>query len=105
MVVETSTDSLGHTRVLYRRLTDPRSLPPSPFRLNHALGGAVNVLALTFLAVIWCLQFFPPNPNPTATEMNWGCAIYGFTLVGSIVYYMSVARFRYRGPVVNIRQL
>jgi hypothetical protein len=36
--------------------------------------------------------------------MNWGSAVYGFVLIASAVYYALRARFKYKGPVVNVRK-
>jgi hypothetical protein len=59
---------------------------------------------MLFLALVWTFQFFPPAPNPTPADMNWGIAVYGGVLIASAVYYIFRAKYKYKGPVVNVKK-
>ncbi|KAF2225599.1 amino acid/polyamine transporter I [Elsinoe ampelina] len=89
--------------ILHKRVTRPNELPPSRFSLGRFVV-AVNIVALSLLAVIFVFLFFPPIPRPAPAEMNWTVLIYGVTLVGCLVFYMLVGRHRYQAPVALVKK-
>lgn len=88
--------------MLYRRNWGG-PLPTSRFSLGKS-GNTINIISLLFLALVWTFQFFPPAPNPAPADMNWGSAIYGFVVIVAAAYYILRGRFKYDGPVVNVRK-
>ncbi|KAK4158689.1 amino acid transporter [Cladorrhinum sp. PSN259] len=82
-----------------------RGIPllPSRFSLGR-LGLVVNLSSLAFLLLIYIFAFFPPVPNPSYDEMNWGILGYGVVILFSLAYYLVRARFEYVGPVEYVRK-
>ena len=78
-------------------------LLPSKFNLGK-LGLPFNIISLLFLAFIWVFCFFPPMPNPSLPDMNWGILGYGVVIIFSIVYYLVWGNKQYVGPVEYTRK-
>ena len=89
---------------LLRRRVRDKPLPRTRFSLGK-YGPAINVIAITFLLVVWIFQFFPSAPHPTGTSMNWSIVIFGAVVVFFSVYYWVVARHTYEAPVVHVARL
>ncbi|OAA81607.1 Amino acid/polyamine transporter I [Akanthomyces lecanii RCEF 1005] len=89
--------------MIWRRWTNSPLLS-SKFSLGR-WGLAVNIASEAFLVVIFILAFMPPNPNPSAEEMNWNIVIYGGIAIFSVIYYLFRGRHQYEGPVVYVRAL
>jgi choline transport protein len=82
-----------------------RGIPLLPSRFNLGrLGLVVNLSSLAFLLLIYIFAFFPPVPNPSYAEMNWGILGYGVVILFSLAYYLVRARFEYVGPVEYVRK-
>ncbi|KAL9051905.1 MAG: hypothetical protein Q9206_004520 [Seirophora lacunosa] len=73
-----------------------------PFRVPGALGVAVNVAALVYMAVIIFFSFWPPLRPTTAENMNYSVLVTGFVICFSIVYYLVYAKKTYKGPLVEV---
>ncbi|KAM7211553.1 amino acid transporter [Rhypophila decipiens] len=80
-----------------------KPLLPSRFSLGR-LGLLVNLSSLAFLLLIYIFAFFPPVPNPSNDEMNWGVLGYGLVILFSLAYYLVKGRFQYVGPVQYVRK-
>jgi hypothetical protein len=50
------------------------------------------------------MMFFPTSPNPRPADMNWSVVMYGFVTIVSLVFYFTVAKHSYIGPVMDVRQ-
>ncbi|KAI4112802.1 MAG: hypothetical protein LQ345_006102 [Seirophora villosa] len=73
-----------------------------PFRVPGALGVAVNVASLVYMAVIIFFSFWPPLRPTTAENMNYSVLVTGFVICFSIVYYLVYAKKTYKGPLVEV---
>ncbi|KAK8127243.1 amino acid transporter [Apiospora sp. TS-2023a] len=89
--------------VLWRRITH-KPLLPSKLSLGR-YGLFINLVSMLFLIVTFVFSFFPPSPNPTPDLMNWNILIWGASVLGSLIYYVAVARKVYVGPVEYVRKL
>jgi choline transport protein len=108
------------TTIAYRKMTGYK-LPKTRFPLGR-LGLPINILALCFLWLAFVLVslvvivtqrlqtptdtmqvFFPSEPNPTASSMNWSCLIFGAVMVFAMVWFAVRQRSIYKGPVVQVR--
>ncbi|KAK7981393.1 hypothetical protein PG988_003631 [Apiospora saccharicola] len=89
--------------VLWRRITH-KPLLPSKLSLGR-YGLFINLVSMVFLIVAFVFSFFPPSPNPTPDLMNWNILIWGASVLGSLIYYVAVARKVYVGPVEYVRKL
>ncbi|KAM3519991.1 hypothetical protein NHJ13051_007137 [Beauveria bassiana] len=89
--------------MIWRRATGSPLLR-SKFSLGR-WGLATNIASEAFLIVIFILAFMPPNPNPTASQMNWNVVIYGGIAIFSVIYYFFRGTHQYEGPVVYVRTL
>jgi len=65
----------------------------------------INIVSMLFLIIAFVFSFFPPSRNPTPALMNWNILIWGCSVIGSLIYYVAVARKRYVGPVEYVRKL
>ncbi|KAH7112914.1 amino acid/polyamine transporter I [Dendryphion nanum] len=88
--------------VTWRRL---KGLPllESKFSLGK-MGLPVNLLALSFMLLVYVFAFFPPVPHPVASGMNWAIVVYIGVLGIAGIYYVVRARHHYEGPVAYVRK-
>ncbi len=91
--------------LLWRKLCK-KPLLPSRFKLG-VLGSAINVVALSWLLLIFALSFFPPVPVPllTVAKMNWGSVMWSSIALLSLLYFVMKGRKQYVGPVEYVRRL
>jgi amino acid transporter len=78
-------------------------LLPSKFSLGK-FGLPINIIALLFLVFIWVFCFFPPMPNPSVADMNWGVVGYAGVIILATIYYLIRGRKQYVGPVEYTRK-
>lgn len=90
---------------VWRRLSGQPMLP-SKFNMGR-LGLAINLVSLAFLAVVFVMAFFPPQPSPALTpqNMNWSSLVFSTIAIWGVVFYYVWARHRYVGPVEYVRKL
>ncbi|RMZ85432.1 hypothetical protein DV737_g752, partial [Chaetothyriales sp. CBS 132003] len=88
--------------IAWRRLTN-QPLLPSSFKLGK-LGLPINIAAFLFCLVVYIFAFFPPEPNPPLSSMNWAIAVYGGVLIFAFIYFIFTGRFHYVGPVEYVRK-
>ncbi|EUC44350.1 hypothetical protein COCMIDRAFT_27322 [Bipolaris oryzae ATCC 44560] len=73
-----------------------------PWRLRGALGVANNVVAIAYLFLIIFFSFWPTQPDPDLTSMNWAGVVTGGVAAFSVLYYVVLAKKSYTGPVVEV---
>jgi len=88
--------------IIHRRLYG-EPLPASRFSLGKA-GIYVNIIAMMFLLVGWVLLFFPAAPHPGVKGMNWVALIFGTVMIFSGIYYYFAGRYKYNGPVFDVKE-
>ncbi|KAL9594716.1 MAG: hypothetical protein Q9219_006880 [cf. Caloplaca sp. 3 TL-2023] len=82
-----------------------RGEPLRPRRWSlGAWGAAVNVAAVLSLLLFYFFSFWPLATPVEGETMNWSITIYGAVVAFALVYYAGFAKFRYEGPVVNIKR-
>lgn len=99
----TFTYAISTACVLWRRITDPDSLPPARWGMGKLTGIAVNAFgcAYTTFAFFWSLW---PNGTPVDAEsFNWSVVLFGGTFVFCVVMYVAKGRKVYDGPVVLVQ--
>ena len=65
--------------VFWKRLRNETFPASGRFSLGKA-GYAVNIIAFSFLALVFVMLFFPAAPNPNSAGMNWDILIFGVKL-------------------------
>lgn len=87
--------------MLWRRIAKPETLPPAEFSLGK-YGIPLNACAVvySFYCLFW--SFWPQYYPVTAPEFNWASPIFAATLIGSMIYFVFVARKTYFGPVTMV---
>lgn len=69
------------------------------FRVPGIWGILVNCYALLYTIIVIFFSFWPSKMRPTAADMNYSVVSTGGTVLFAIVYYISKARYVYRGPI------
>lgn len=90
--------------IAWRRVSD-NEIKWGPWKLG-AVGLAVNLFSLCFLAVSIVFSFFPPGMPVTLVSMNWSALVFGGTVILGVVFYILWGQKFYNGPIVervNIR--
>ncbi|KAK4574910.1 hypothetical protein LTR86_000759 [Recurvomyces mirabilis] len=93
--------------MVWRRISGKEILQ-SRFDLGKTFGLAINLVALGFLSLVFCVSFFPPFPASAGlnvVSMNWSILIFGVVVLFSICYFLAVGRKNYVGPVRYVRRL
>lgn len=85
-----------------RILNEP--LLPSKFSLGRWKGLALNVASMVYLVLFFVLSFFPLNPNPAPSLMNWAILIFGAIIILALLDYVVRGRHVYEGPVEYVRK-
>ncbi|KAF2402027.1 amino acid transporter [Trichodelitschia bisporula] len=67
-------------------------------------GMAINAFSVLFLLLVFVMCFFPPEPNPPPSVMNWSIIMYGAVMLFSLIYYYFKGRHVYVGPVKYVRK-
>jgi len=88
--------------VLYKRVTEPGSLPPAQFSLGR-WGVAVNGVGFVYSFFVLFWAGWPEQQSINAVTLNWAPVMFGATLVFSLVYYIFQGHKTYAGPVVLVR--
>ena len=86
--------------LLARTTKQDASFRWGPFRLRR-LGVPVNVFSIAYSIIGIFFSFWPPNAGPTASSMNWSCAVYGGVLLFSLCFWFSYGRKVYTGPIIE----
>lgn len=66
-------------------------LPPGEFRLGR-LGPLINGVSIVYCAITTVFFFFPTEPNPAPSDMNFAIAVFGVMLVVSIGFWVVQGR-------------
>ncbi|OAL31186.1 hypothetical protein AYO22_01219 [Fonsecaea multimorphosa] len=90
--------------LFWRRLTY-QPLLPAKFTFSRPVGLFLNGFSLVFLVFAFVFAFFPGNPDPTVSQMNWASLIYGCVMIFAVLHYYIQARHVYDGPVEYVRKL
>jgi choline transport protein len=61
---------------------------------------AINIASLLFLIPIWFFTTWPLLNPVTPENMNWSSVMFAGTIIVSLVYYFTTARYTYVAPVV-----
>lgn len=89
--------------LLQKRLTTaPEDMNYGPFHLGR-FGVPIIVLAIAYSMIGIFFSFWPPEPSPNAESMNWSIAVFGGTLVLSMVFWLVHGRKVYEGPLEEIQ--
>jgi choline transport protein len=64
-------------------------------------GLPVNIFAWAYTLLVMVFSFFPPAIPVTAVSMNWSCAVFGGVVLFGLIYYASIGRKQYNGPVID----
>ena len=64
-------------------------------------GLVVNIIAACFLVISTLFSFFPPAVPVTLVTMNWSCVVFGGVVIVGLVYYVTLGRKVYHGPIIE----
>jgi len=65
----------------------------------------INAFSVLFLLLAFTMCFFPPSPHGLKPDtMNWSIFMFGVVVIGSLIYYVLIARHVYAGPVEYVRK-
>ncbi|KAF2148086.1 hypothetical protein K461DRAFT_283163 [Myriangium duriaei CBS 260.36] len=90
---------LAVTYLIYRRLAAPSSIPHAKWSLGR-YGLTINILAAAYSWMVFVWSFFPVAVDPTPQSFNWAPLIFVGTCALATVYYFTVGKKRYKGPVM-----
>lgn len=82
--------------------TPNATLTWGPFKMPHLLGIVVNVIAIVYTIIVFLFSFWPPMTPVVPSTMNFASLVFGFVVLGSVGWYVAVARKFYTGPVVEV---
>lgn len=96
-----TTYSVSIACVLYRRLTDPESLPKARWSLGR-YGPTVNWIGFIYstFIIFWC--FWPLATPVTPQTFNWAILLFMTVLIASLAFYFTRGRRVYVGPVALV---
>lgn len=81
-------------------------LPPGgEFRLGRRLGPVINWISVVYCAVTTVFFFFPGEPNPPPSDMNYAIAVFGIMLVVAVGFWIVKGRFEYLRSVDAIERI
>lgn len=75
------------------------------FRLGRRLGPVMNWISVVYCAVTTVFFFFPGEPNPPASDMNYAIAVFGIMLVVAIGFWIVKGRYEYLRSVDAIERI
>ncbi|PFH48189.1 hypothetical protein AMATHDRAFT_150477 [Amanita thiersii Skay4041] len=78
-----------------------KEIKRGPFSLG-CFSLPVAIVAVTWMAFITVVFFFPLNPNPKATDMNYAVVVFGGTLLMVTAYFYMPkygGRYWFKGPI------
>jgi amino acid transporter len=87
--------------VLWRRIYHPDTLPHAQFSLGK-YGVPINAIAIIYGVWTFFWAFWPQSYPVTAENFNWAVVLFVTALLGALVHYALVGRFRYHGPVALV---
>lgn len=87
--------------VLWRRIAQPESLPPTRFSLGR-WGVPVNAAAVLYSLWSFFWSFWPQASPVTASGFDWASPIFVTVLIVALIYFAFRARHRYVGPVTEV---
>ena len=87
--------------MLRKRLLEPDTINWGPFRLGRA-GIPITIFMIVYSAQGVFFSFWPVDRDVTAETMNWSSAVYGGTLLVSLVFWIANGRKVYKGPIVEV---
>ncbi|KAL1961800.1 hypothetical protein VTN77DRAFT_1050 [Rasamsonia byssochlamydoides] len=70
-------------------------LPPGEFRLGRTLGPVINWISVIYCCITTVFFFFPSQPNPPASDMNYAIAVFGVMLVVAVGFWVVQGRRTY----------
>lgn len=82
--------------------TDEYVLAWGPWHVPGIWGVINNVIAVCYVCTIWLFGFFPAVTPVDPGTMNWSSALFGVTILYSVLYYLIWGRRTYTGPIVEI---
>ncbi|SPJ87937.1 related to GABA transport protein [Fusarium torulosum] len=80
---------------------DIQTLAWGPWHVPGVFGIINNSYACLYMALIWFFSFWPPAVNPDVAGMNFAVLMTGCVFIFSVIYYLTWARWEYKGPVVE----
>jgi hypothetical protein len=78
-----------------------QTLAWGPWHVPGVFGIINNSYACFYMALIWFFSFWPPAANPDAAGMNFAVLMTGGVFIFSVIYYLTWARWEYKGPIVE----
>ncbi|THW81708.1 amino acid transporter [Aureobasidium pullulans] len=87
--------------VLYRRLTNPDSLPKCRWSLGR-WGIPINTFAVVYSGFVFFWMFWPQTTSHAAADFNWSVLMFMVILVIAVIDWVFRARKTYTGPVVLV---
>ncbi|EEB08963.1 amino acid permease [Schizosaccharomyces japonicus yFS275] len=75
--------------------------PAGPWNLGK-FSRPIGFVAVCFVLVMIPVLCFPTKSNPTASEMNWTCLVYGVPMGATLIWYAVSARKWFKGPKVSL---
>ena len=87
--------------VLYRRLTNPDSLPKCRCSLGRC-GIPINTFAVVYSGFVFFWMFWPQTTSHAAADFNWSVLMFMVILVIAVIDWVFRARKTYTGPVVLV---
>ncbi|KAF2426488.1 amino acid transporter [Tothia fuscella] len=89
--------------ILLKRLRN-EPLPESRWSMGK-FAIPVNLFAVVYSIFIFIMSFFPVSrAGLSLVSMNWSSLVYSVIMGFSVVMYFVSGRYKYKGPVVNIRR-
>ncbi|KAI8722995.1 hypothetical protein NCS52_00154100 [Fusarium sp. LHS14.1] len=69
-------------------------LPPGQFSLGR-FGSVINWVSVVYCVVTTVFFFFPSDPNPSGSDMNYAIAVFGIMLIITLVFWVVKGRITY----------
>ncbi|RSM18107.1 hypothetical protein CDV31_003029 [Fusarium ambrosium] len=69
-------------------------LPPGQFSLGR-FGSVINWISVVYCVVTTIFFFFPSDPNPSGSDMNYAIAVFGIMLIVTLVFWVVKGRITY----------
>jgi amino acid transporter len=69
-------------------------LPPGQFSLGR-FGSVINWISVVYCVVTTVFFFFPSDPNPSGSDMNYAIAVFGIMLIVTLVFWVIKGRITY----------
>lgn len=88
--------------ILWRRIVAPETLPPASFSLGR-FGIPINIAAVCYALYAFIWAFWPIYNTSDPASWNWAFALFLGAFLAAGIHFVLVARKKYFGPVVNVR--